>query len=120
MSVYEYNTDSNWLLIEKNSIFPRLDKLLHNWVYTASHQKLPIVSMLFSPGFYIWIFLFVLLACIFYKNWEFLPACMMLFGFWGTILLGPAGLVRYAYPIIVAMPVMIMMLLKILKGKKQK
>jgi len=100
----KYSTNNNWLLIEKNSLFPHLDKVLHEWVYTASHQKWPIVSMLFSPGFYIWIFLLTLLACIFYKTWKFLPVCMMMFGFWGTILLGPAALVRYAYPIIANFP----------------
>ena len=44
--------DESFLLIERDSKLPALDRDLHNWVYDVSHQQIPVVSMLFSVGMY--------------------------------------------------------------------
>ena len=103
----EYEAADNWLLIERSSKSPNLDRVLHKWAYEATHQKYPVISAIFNPGVYVWMMIFILLLVISKRKWNQLPAMMLITGFWMTLLLSPVVLVRYAYPIMVAMPILL-------------
>ena len=112
----EYVMDDSFLLIERDSKLPALDRALHNWVYDVSHQRIPVISMLFSVGMYAWILLITVILCICRKQWEMLPACMFLVGLWLTLLLSPVVVYRYGYALGICIPVMLAVCLKFCCG----
>ena len=80
---------------ERESKLPLLDEFYRKLSLEITQQKIPVISMLFSPGFLFWIFVFVL--CFMWYMGEvkrmfpyFLPGFI-----WLTFLLGPTYLVRY-------------------------
>jgi len=92
------------------SKFPWLLEKLEAFGMESSYQFLPGLSMLFSPGFYIWILLFLSAHSIYHKKKRFFiimlpPAALFL-----TLLLGPVALLRYLYPIILCVPVICSMI----------
>lgn len=108
----EYAMDDSFLLIERDSKLPALDRALHNWVYDVSHQRIPVISMLFSVGMYAWILIITVVLCICRKQWKMLPVCMFLVGLWLTLLLSPVVVYRYGYALGICLPIMLTLCLK--------
>ena len=69
-------------------------------------QRIPVVSMLFSPGFLFWVYaagiVFLVRCGRFRQAAAFLPAGLN----WLTVLLGPTSLVRYVLIFWFALPVL--------------
>lgn len=67
-------------------------------------EEWPVLSLLFHPGTYAWI-LFGLLALAIYRNSRALGGMLLLLLIcWGLLLLSPIALLRYAYPLMLAIP----------------
>ena len=88
---------------------------LWNKYYTAIgtetvFRRIPVLRMLLSMGFYFWLMVFaVLYVC---RRREYIRLLWML-PFWAymaTNFLGPAALLRYAYPVMAGVPLLIYML----------
>ena len=80
---------------ERRSLFPALLSLYRNMSLEIFQQRIPVVSMLFSPGFLFWVWLFVLGFWWYQgegkKGMPFLLPLLV----WLTVILGPTFLVRY-------------------------
>ena len=91
----------------RESKYPWLEEQYRNISLELFQQKVPAVSMLFSPGFLLWCFLF----CIgyFVKNgeWNKVLGVAGILLLWLTAVLGPTYLVRYVLILWFAMPVII-------------
>lgn len=93
---------------ERHSLIPVIDRFYRWLSLDDSIQRLPIIHLLFSPGFMFNLMLF-LLGFMIYSGGEsdaaiyILPLFMYL-----TCVLGPMSLVRYAYYLWIVIPVMIM------------
>lgn len=83
---------------------PALLKFYQDIAYNTVHQKIPVVSMLFSPGFSFWLLFIYLLAVLYFKKYRLLLPGLYLFLLWGTLLLGPVVLLRYVYPLMITTP----------------
>ncbi len=102
MYTYQYS-DSSYFGFETEppgkrvSKFPVLERFYEKISLELFQQRLPVISMLFSPGFMWWIAVYVICMMIgMGKNSlraliPLLPAVMV----WLTVLLGPTTLVRY-------------------------
>ncbi len=71
-------------------------------------QRIPVVRMLFSPGFMLWCMLFILGYFLYIKKGQYtvpylLPLIVIL-----TCLLGPISLVRYSYYLWILVPITVM------------
>ena len=55
----------------------------------------------------VWFIGFMAVASGYYKCWQFVFPCWIILGLLGTLLLGPVVLVRYAYPIMISVPLFI-------------
>ena len=96
----------------RDSKFPWLEEQYRKLSLEIYQQKVPVISMLFSPGF-----LFVLFAgCIvivgYQKKYElYIPMSMILL-VWLTFLLGPTFLVRYVLILWLILPIELHLALK--------
>ncbi len=79
----------------RESKIPWLDELYRKMSLEIAQQRIPVVSMLFSPGFLFWVWAFCLGYLCCFKRWRTLLPFMLPALCWCTVLLGPACLVRY-------------------------
>lgn len=98
--------------VVKNSKLPALDALYDNIFGYDSYQKIPVLSMIFSQGFMFWLLGITMLICLYQKRYKILLPLFMLLALWISILFGPIALIRYLYPLFVALPIMLMIVFK--------
>ena len=102
-SYFGYETE---LPGQRHSFIPWLDALFEKMSLELFQQRVPVVSMLFSPGFLFWVYaagiVFLLRCRRFRQAAAFLPAGLN----WLTVLLGPTSLVRYVLIFWFALPVL--------------
>ena len=79
----------------RDSKIPWLDEVYRRLSLEIEQEKVPIVSMLFSPGGLFWLFAFVFSYMLYRKNYHILMPCIMLLAVWLTVILGPTYLPRY-------------------------
>ena len=91
----------------RESKFPWLEEQYRKISLELFQQKVPAVSMLFSPGFLLWCFLFVLGYFLKNGQWNKILGVAGILLLWLTVILGPTYLVRYVLILWFAMPVVI-------------
>ena len=101
--------DDSWIILERKTpdVLQWLDDFYTKLTYDNTYQKVPIVSMIFSSGFSVWILLLYIAWCIYKKQYKLLFPAAFLVGYWLTSLVGPVVLYRYVYPIMVSIPILI-------------
>ena len=87
-----------------NSKWPWLFDKLYYFGMGSSYQKLPVLSMLFSPAAYVWTILFLCIVCLYHRRCRFFSVMVVPAALFLTILLGPVALLRYIYPIVLCVP----------------
>ena len=93
-----------YLVIKKTSYIPWLSNYYENFAAHVPEQKIPLYGLIFSPGVMFFILLFCILYVIYKKEYKNLIPMGLLVGLWLTLLLSPAVLFRYAYPLCISMP----------------
>lgn len=80
---------------ERHSLFPILEEGYRKLSLEIFQQKVPVISMLFSPGFLFWVFMtyFVWLMREKKKKWAAVFSIVPFL--WLTVIFGPTTLVRY-------------------------
>ena len=91
----------------RESRFPWLEEQYRKISLELYQQKVPGISMLFSPGFLFWVFMFCLCYWMQQKKWDKLVAFAGILLLWLTAVLGPTYLVRYVLILWFALPVVI-------------
>ena len=92
----------------RESKFPWLEEQYRKMSLELYQQKVPGISMLFSPGFMFWVFMFCFCYWMQQERWDKPVAFAGILLLWLTAVLGPTYLVRYvlilwfAFPVIVA------------------
>jgi len=80
---------------ERDSKFPWLEEQYRKMSLEIYQQNLPGISMLFSPGFLLWVFLGCLLLDLYRKQYVRTIPMIAILLLWGTVIPGPTFLVRY-------------------------
>ena len=95
----------------RKSFLPPLERFYEKISLELYQQRIPVVSMLFSPGFWHWVYAFAgLYLLIFrYKRQAFSLAFIGLL--YLTVLLGPIALVRYVLYLFFAVPLILGLLI---------
>ncbi len=96
-----FNEDK-WIQIEQWSYFPWVTQINHRFCRYADFQKLPVISMLCSGGFYFWLLMAETFLILVRKKYPYLLGIIPAVMYWGTCILGPVVLLRYAYAYILA------------------
>ncbi len=79
----------------RESRLPGLSEIYRRMSLEIFQQKIPVVSMLFSPGFLFWVTAFMLGFFSYHGRWKKVMAFMPVMLCWLTVLLGPTYLTRY-------------------------
>lgn len=88
----------------RESKIPWLDGWYRKMSLEIAQQKVPVVSMLFSPGFLFWVFAFTAGYAFYRKEYRVLLPFAMVFLLWLTVILGPTYLPRYVLILWFALP----------------
>lgn len=89
---------------QRESRFPWLEEQYRKLSWENGAQKIPVLSMLFSPGFLCWIWLYAGLYLIAAGRAKTLLSLLPAYLNWLTVLLGPTYLVRYVLIFWFALP----------------
>lgn len=108
--------------IQRSSVLPELEPFFQTMANAATFQRIPMVSMLFSNGWLIWLTLsYGLLSCL-RRKWRNLSGLCFLLALVGSLLLSPVVTPRYIFPLVMCMPVLYALLAresgKYCKGKE--
>lgn len=94
----------NILNIARDSKLPAYEEYLRQISYNLIYENIPIIAIILNQGFPFWCMVIAAGYIIYIKKYRLLCVLVWTFGLWGTILLGPVICVRYAYPLMAALP----------------
>lgn len=94
----------------RDSKIPWLDEAYRKLALEISQEKIPIYSMLYSPGGIFWCIAFVFAYVLYRKKYYLVIPYLMVLLVWLTVLLGPTYLPRYVLIFWFGMPVFAAML----------
>lgn len=89
---------------KRESKIPWLDECYRRMSLEITQQRIPVLSMLFSPGFLFWIFVFTAGYAFYRRNYKVLLPFALIFLVWLTVILGPTYLPRYVLILWFALP----------------
>ncbi|MCR5675302.1 MAG: DUF6020 family protein [Lachnospiraceae bacterium] len=102
-SYFGYETEQPGV---RMSLIPPIDALYRWFSLDATIQRIPFVSLLFSPGFWFWFYAWFAARKLAQKKGSTLLPLIPFFLLWLTYLIGPYALVRYALPFFTTLPVL--------------
>ncbi len=79
----------------RDSKIPWLDEAYRRMSLEIEQEKIPILSMLYSPGCLFWCFIFVFCYELYRKKYNILIPHLLVLLVWMTVILGPTYLPRY-------------------------
>jgi hypothetical protein len=94
----------------RESKIPRLDEFYRKLSLEPFQQKIPVVSLLFSPGAMFWLFAFVCGYLFCRRRFSLLVPCVLILAVWLTVILGPTYLPRYVLIFWFALPLTLAMM----------
>lgn len=96
--------------LKRNTLFPLYDRYLRAVSNTELMTKVPAVSFLLAEATPFWILLFLIALSVYKRKYIFLFVLPPILGYWGTLILGPVTLMRYAYPLMSLLPFLIVLI----------
>ena len=96
--------EGEYIYLQRESKLPGLSDMLRKFAVDVPQKNIPVLSMLFEPGVMFWALFLYIAICIYCKKYKWSCPAFLGIGFWITLLLGPAVLVRYAYPLFTMLP----------------
>lgn len=94
----------------RESKIPWLNEWYRKMSLEVTQQKIPVLSMLFSPGFLFWLFAFTFGYAYHKKRHDLMFPFVMILLVWLTVILGPTYLPRYVLILWFVLPGMIALL----------
>ena len=93
--------------IVEHSYLPGLRALLEKIVSDNEYEDWPVIKFLFAPALYWWLLYLYVVVVLYKKRYrEVLPAVFLVV-YYLTLLLSPTVLIRYMYPLVVTVPVIL-------------
>lgn len=94
----------------RDSKIPWLDEAYRKLALEISQEKIPIYSMMYSPGGIFWIIAFVFAYVLYRRKYHLVIPYLMVILVWLTVILGPTYLPRYVLIFWFGMPLFAAML----------
>ena len=93
--------------IIEHSYLPGLRAFMEKIVSDNEYQRIPVLSVVFAPAFYWWLLCLYIVFFFKRKEYKMLLPVIFLVIYYLTLLLSPTVLIRYMYPFVVTVPVML-------------
>ncbi len=93
------------IVIEDQNLWPAARSFYHTISSETKFESIPIVALIFKPGIYFWLTLCLFAASLFHRKRVAGGILAFLILSWLLQLLSPIALLRYAYPLMVALPI---------------
>lgn len=104
--------------IAEHSFLPGLRVFMEKIVSDNEYSKLPVIRLLFAPALYWWLLYLYLAVALYRKKYREMLSAVYLAAYYLTLLLSPTVLVRYMYPIMVTIPVILPCLMMDVRRRK--
>lgn len=92
--------------IIENSYLPDLRAAMERIVTDNIYQNIPVLRILFAPAFYWWMLCMYVATVIYWRKYQLLLPQIFMIMYYITLLLSPAVLIRYMYPLVITVPAM--------------
>ena len=102
-SYFGYETEEPGI---RHSLIPPIDAFYRFLSLDPAIQRIPVLSLLFAPAFYFWLYLYFVIRRLCQKRGSEVIPFVPLFLLWATHLIGPSYLVRYALWFFTTLPVL--------------
>ncbi len=93
--------------IEQTPVSNKLHDVYEAYANGDGYLKIPVLSLIFVPGTFLWAFLYTAGICVYKKKTVLLLPLAMVCGYFATLFLGPTVQLRYIYPIMLCLPIAI-------------
>ena len=93
--------------VEEHSLLPGLRTFMERIVSDNAYSGIPVVRLLFAPALYWWLLYLYLVTALYRKRYRETLPVVFLAAYCLTLLLSPTVLVRYIYPLMVTIPVIL-------------
>ena len=93
--------------VDHTSLLPALETLYENLFSANEYQSLPVLSLLFAPSLYVWLVALLLCVAIVRRRGSTALLCGFLLVYLLPLWFGACVLIRYAYPLIVCLPLLL-------------
>lgn len=93
--------------VEEHSLLPELRAFMEKIVSDNAYSKIPLLRLLFAPALYGWLLYLYIVTASYRKRYREALPVVFLAAYDLTLLLSPTVLVRYIYPMMVTIPVIL-------------
>lgn len=93
--------------VEEHSLIPGLRAFMEKIVSDNAYSRIPVVRLLFAPALYWWLLYLYMVTALYRKRYREVLPVVFLAAYCLTLLLSPTVLVRYIYPLMVTIPVIL-------------
>lgn len=90
--------------IYKDSRWEGLHGKLEKWADENAYNRIPVLKYLFVPASLFWGYVLLLLYLLLGGSYRNCLPLVLVFGYYGTLFLGPVVQLRYLYPLLAAFP----------------
>jgi len=94
--------------IYKDSKLQGLHVVLEDFADKNAYLDIPFLKYIMMPGFFVWYYLLYAGYLLWKKRYRHLIPLTFMLGYFATILLGPTVQLRYIYPMMVALPILML------------
>ena len=93
--------------IVPHSYLPGVRALMEQIVSENKYQKIPVLSVIFAPAFYWWLLALYVTKASYQRRYDRMIIAVFPVIYYLTLLLSPTVLIRYMYPFVVTVPVLL-------------
>ncbi len=90
--------------IIKDSKWSGLRVALETFADENAYLKIPVLRYLVAPGIYLWCYMLLAIWLMIHKRYKELIPLAFVLGYYLTLFLGPTVQLRYLYPLMIALP----------------
>lgn len=98
------------------SYLPQLEYFLEKMFSDNKYLEVPLLSILFAPAFWEWILAAYVGSVLYRKQYDMLIPVILLACYQVTLLLGPVCIIRYVYPVVICMPILLIKKFQMIKN----
>lgn len=95
--------------IRREVLVPAFDTYFRQLCLGMEFRKFPVLPLVLGAAAPVWLIVAVGSSVCIARRWTSLPVLILAFGTWAMYLLGPVGLTRYIYPLMLAMPLIFLL-----------